>query len=126
MRVLFVAEQAAVAGVRVQRRHAQPRLAADQPPQQAVQQLGFLQHRRGREMAKHVAQGHVQRDVRHRQALHRQHHRELAHAGALGQDLRVAGIGQAGRVQSFLVQRGRHDAVGAPAFVSSMARQRKS
>ena len=31
---------------------------------------------------------------------------------ALGQNLRVAGVVQAGRVQTLLVQRGRHDAVG--------------
>ena len=43
---------------------------------------------------------------------HGQHHGELAHAGALGQDLGVPGIVKAGRVQPFLVQRRRHDAVG--------------
>ena len=54
-RLLLIAEQAAVAGVRIQRGHAQLRLAAQQPGEHLVQQANLFQHRVNRQVAKHVA-----------------------------------------------------------------------
>ena len=121
----LVAEQAAVAGVRVQRRHARRGRRRSSLPSTSCEQVDLLQHRRGREVAKHVAQGHVQGDVDDAETV--RHVRSggaysimpnSLDAGALGEDLGVPGIMQARRVQPFLVQRQRDDAVG-------LARQRQ-
>ncbi len=53
----------------------------------------------------------MQRDVGHGQCVDGEHHREIAHAGAFGEDLGVSRIRQPRGVQTLLVQRGRHDAV---------------
>src|SRR5262245_34018159 len=53
----------------------------------------------------------MQGDVRHRDAVSPEHHGELVGARALGQDLRVTGVLDAGSAQTLLVKRARDDPV---------------
>src|SRR5438132_446784 len=72
---LLVAEQAAVAGVRVQGAHADPRPAAgEQLRQDAVEQVDRRPHRLRPDEGEDVAQGRVQGDVGHGQPVAVQEH----------------------------------------------------
>ena len=72
--------------------------AAPQPPHEAVQQADLLQDGRAGDMLEYIAQGHVQRHMKDRQAVGRhrsfevQCHGEALRAGALREDLRMSRI----------------------------------
>ncbi len=109
--LFLVAEQPAVAGVRVQGGDANPRLASLQPQQQSVEQGDLFPHGLRAQVFEYVAQGHVQGHVGDGDLAIVEHHGEFARLGALGQDFRVAGVVQARGSQPFFVQRRRDDGV---------------
>src|SRR5262249_50187416 len=77
--LLLVAEEPAVTGVRVERRDADPRLAAvEQPGQQLIEQANLLGDRVVRQVGEAVSQGQVQGDVGHGNPAAPQDHGELA------------------------------------------------
>ncbi|MNV58262.1 hypothetical protein D3C71_1506250 [compost metagenome] len=63
----------------------------------------------GRNARDHVRQGHVYGHQQHTQFVVGQHHGEVLRGGAVGQDLGVAGIVDAGLVHGLLVQRRGND-----------------
>ena len=120
--LLFVAEQAVFAGVRIESADGEPRPCDSEPAHHAVGQPALGDDRRRREIGEHAAQRLMQRDVRDAQADRDErdlrspggrveHHGEVVDAAQLGQQLGVAGVVMAGRVERRFAERGRDDAV---------------
>ena len=110
----LVAKQPAFPGVRVEPRHRDARAGDAQRARRTVGQVDNLLY----PGLRHPTNGFFQRDVRgdvhHAQARPGQKHAHLLRAGALGQQLGMAGKMETGQVHSRLVERGRHHRIHLP------------
>jgi hypothetical protein len=112
--LLLVAQQAALAGVRIQAGQRQPRPRHPEAGQLGVREGdGRLQPLAGQQRG-HVGQRHVHGGEHHRQAPRVEHHPDLAGAGQLGQQLGVPAPAQPGPRPRLLVDRTRGHRVDAP------------
>ena len=116
--LVLAPEQAALAGMRVERADADPRLLDAEVQKRLVGQREDAAQALGRHPLGHVGQRHVGRDMRDPQAVVRQHHAAALAARQVGQDLGVAGIGVARLVERLLVDRRGDDRI-------DLARQRQ-
>ena len=112
------AEQAVLAGVRVESAHGDAR-PGEEAAQRRVGQLDHVEHARGRDPLDRLAQRAVRADVGdgdRSATVERggEHHRHLACTAALGDQLGVADEAGIGQLRGLLVHRHRHHAGDTP------------
>ena len=122
--LLAVAEQAVLAGVRIDAAHRDPRRGDAGAHQRVVSAPDRSLDQAGLDSRDRVDQADMRGDVDDPQVGRRQHHRDFRCAGQRGQQFGVAGIAMAGGVQRFLVQRRGADGVDVAGIRQRDARSR--
>ena len=111
----LVAEQSAVGGVRVERRHPDPRGGAGELRDDVAQQADRVEDRFDGDVRDRRPHRLVQRHMGHGELefVVVQQHRVRFRPGAMGENFGMAGERDARGVQTFLVQRAGDDPIGA-------------
>ena len=111
---LLVADQAILAGVRIQAGQSQPRPRHPETRQLGVREGDGRLQPLARQQRRHVGQRHVHGGQHHRQAPRVEHHPDVAGAGEIGQQLGVPAPAQPGPRPRLFVDRTGGYRVDAP------------
>ena len=122
--ILFLAEQPVLARVRIEPGHGDARRRNIEPGQLAGRQRNRRFQRRLSQRARHLRQRDVHGRQHDAQGVGVEHHRDVARAGQMRQQIGVSRPGQAGQPERFLVDgRGRDGVHGATLRVGGRANE---
>ena len=110
-RLLFASEQTVLAGMWIESGHGNPRPRSPEPRQLAPREIDGRFERSGTERARHVGQRDVHGGEHDTQDVRVKHHRNVARARQVGQQIGVPGPRQTGQPEGLLVDRRRGNRV---------------